>query len=1019
MSALNPPIAFTLDGRAVAAQPGETLIEVARREGVDIPHLCWTPGLAPAGNCRACVVEVDGERTLAAACCRQPTAGMKVQTASARARASQRLVLELLQSDMPAARHARDSEVDQWSARLEVGRPRFPARPAQAEPAADLSHPAIAVNLDACIQCTRCLRACRDEQANDVIGLALRGPHARIVFDMDDVLGASTCVACGECVQACPTGALSPAQDVALQPVTRQVDSLCPYCGVGCQLTYHVADSQDSFRPEPFDPAQDRPVEGLRRNSARTELTTPGRPEPGYSPVSSEPGNNPVRPEPFDLAQDRPVEGRPQELPTDRIVFVEGRPGPANEGRLCVKGRYGFDYARHPQRLTVPLIRRADAPKDASAALDPATARAWFREATWEEALDVAGRGLRTIRDRDGPKALAGFGSAKGSNEEAYLFQKLVRVGFGSNNVDHCTRLCHASSVAALLEGIGSGAVSNPVKDVAKAEVVIIIGANPVVNHPVAASFIKNAVRQGTKLILMDPRRTDLSRHAHRVLQFRPDTDVALLNALMHVIVEEGLVDADFIAARTEGYEALRDNVRAFSPEAMAPLCGIDAATIREVARLYATSRASMILWGMGISQHVHGTDNARCLIALALMTGQIGRPGTGLHPLRGQNNVQGASDAGLIPMMYPDYHRVSEASARDLVARAWGVDADRLDPDPGLTVVEVMKAALAGRLKGLVIMGENPAMSDPDADHARQALAGLEMLVVQDIFLTETACLADVVLPASAFAEKTGTFTNTDRTVQMGRQALSLPGQARQDLWILTAMAQQLGLDWSAYGATPTDCRQAAARVFDEMRSVMPSIGGITWQRLEREDAVTYPCEHEGDPGEPVVFTDHFPRPSGRARFVPADIIPADERPDAEYPLVLITGRQLEHWHTGSMTRRSAVLDAIEPDPVALVHPLQLERLGIQPGELMTVATRRGHVSLYARADEGTPEGAVFVAFCWAEAAINRLTNPALDPVAKIPEFKYCAVKVTPGGEALAEGSFGHGHVMADVAVA
>ena len=947
MSNLTPPIAFTLDGRAVAAQPGETLIEVARREGVEIPHLCWAPGLAPAGNCRACVVEVEGERTLAASCCRQPTAGMKVQTASTRARASQRLVLELLQTDMPEARHTRHNEVDEWSAKLEVGLPRFPSRPAQAEPAPDLSHPAIAVNLDACIQCTRCLRACRDEQANDVIGLALRGPHAKIVFDMDDAMGASTCVACGECVQACPTGALSPARDTALRPVTRQVDSVCPYCGVGCQLTYHVADDDKT---------------------------------------------------------------------TDRIVFVEGRNGPANSGRLCVKGRYGFDYARHPQRLTVPLIRRADAPKDATAALDPATARAWFREATWEEALDVAGRGLRTIRDRDGAKALAGFGSAKGSNEEAYLFQKLVRLGFGSNNVDHCTRLCHASSVSALLEGIGSGAVSNPVKDVALAEVVIVIGANPVVNHPVAASFIKNAVRQGTKLILMDPRRTDLSRHAHRVLPFRPDTDVALLNALMHVIVEEGLVDADFIAARTEGYEALRDNVRAFSPEAMAPVCGIAAATIREVARLYATSRASMILWGMGVSQHVHGTDNARCLIALSLMTGQIGRPGTGLHPLRGQNNVQGASDAGLIPMMYPDYHRVDEVAARELVARAWGVPAAQLDPAPGLTVVEVMKAALAGQLKGLYIMGENPAMSDPDADHARQAMAGLEMLVVQDIFLTETACLADVVLPASAFAEKTGSFTNTDRTVQMGRQALSLPGQARQDLWILTAMAQQLGLDWSAYGATPADCRQAVAHVFDEMRSVMPSIAGITWQRLQREDAVTYPCTHESDPGEPVVFTDHFPRPSGRARFVPADIIPADERPDAEYPLVLITGRQLEHWHTGSMTRRSAVLDAIEPDPVALIHPQQLERLGIQPGELMTVATRRGHVSLYARADEGTPEGAVFVAFCWAEAAINRLTNPALDPVAKIPEFKYCTVKVTRGGEAPAEGSFGHGHVMEDV---
>ena len=965
MSALNPPIAFTLDGCAVAAQPGETLIEVARREGVEIPHLCWTPGLAPAGNCRACVVEVDGERALAASCCRQPTAGMKVQTASDRARASQRLVLELLQADMPEARHTRHSEVDEWSARLEVGRPRFPSRPPQAEPAADLSHPAIAVNLDACIQCTRCLRACRDAQGNDVIGMALRGPHAKIVFDMDDAMGASTCVACGECVQACPTGALSPAKDVALQPVTKQVDSVCPYCGVGCQLTYHVA--------EDAAPASQAAV-------SEADLGSPA--------------------------------AVPQ--PIDRIVFVEGRQGPANEGRLCVKGRYGFDYARHPQRLTVPLIRRADAPKDATAALDPATARAWFREATWEEALDVAGRGLRRIRDRDGPKALAGFGSAKGSNEEAYLFQKLVRVGFGSNNVDHCTRLCHASSVAALLEGIGSGAVSNPVKDVAKAEVVIVIGANPVVNHPVAASFIKNAVRHGTKLILMDPRRTDLSRHAHRVLQFRPDTDVALLNALMHVIVEEGLVDAGFIAARTEGYEALRDNVRAFSPEAMAPVCGIDAATIREVARLYATSRASMILWGMGVSQHVHGTDNARCLIALALMTGQIGRPGTGLHPLRGQNNVQGASDAGLIPMMYPDYHRVSEPWARDLVARAWGVAPDRLDPDPGLTVVEVMKAALAGRLKGLYIMGENPAMSDPDADHARQAMAGLEMLVMQDIFLTETACLADVVLPASAFPEKAGSFTNTDRTLQLGRRAIGLPGQARQDLWCLVAMAAQLGLDWSHYGATPTDCDAAAAAVFEEMRGVMPSIAGVSWARLAREGSVTYPCHTEDEPGHPIVFTDHFPTESGRGRFVPADVLPADEQPDAAYPLVLITGRQLEHWHTGSMTRRSGVLDAIEPDPVALIHPLTLQGLGAAPGAVITIESRRGAVSLYARADDGMPEDVVFVAFCWYEAAANRLTNPALDPVAKIPELKYCAVRAHAGGAAPVVGSFGGGTVAA-----
>jgi formate dehydrogenase major subunit len=546
--------------------------------------------------------------------------------------------------------------------------------------------------------------------------------------------------------------------------------------------------------------------------------------------------------------------------------------------------------------------------------------------------------------------------------------------------------------------------------DVTKAEVVILIGANPTVNHPVAASWLKNAMRSGTKLILMDPRRSELARTAYRYLQFKPDTDVALLNAMMHVIVEENLVDAKFIADRTLGYDALVENVKGYSPELMEPICGIPAETIREVARLYATSKGSMILWGMGISQHIHGTDNARCLIALSLMTGQIGKPGSGLHPLRGQNNVQGASDAGLIPMMYPDYQRVDNAQARERFAKAWKVPLTQLDDKPGLTVVEVIKGIIAGQVKGMYIMGENPAMSDPDADHAREALAKLDMLVVQDIFLTETCYLADVILPASAFPEKTGSFTNTDRYVQMGRQALNPPGQARQDLDIIVDMARQLGLPWD-YGTGVA----AAAAVFDEMRRTMPSIGGITWERLDAEHSVTYPCEKEGDPGVPVVFTETFPTPTGKARFVPADIIPADERPDAEYPLVLITGRQLEHWHTGSMTRRSGVLDSIEPDPVASLHPLDMASLGAKPGDLVTIASRRGKVTLYARSDATSPHGAVFVPFCYYEAAINKLTNSALDPFGKIPEFKYCAVRVTLGGPKPTQVSFGGGQILAE----
>jgi formate dehydrogenase major subunit len=924
---------FQLDGRAVEAADGETILDVARREGIDVPHLCFKDGLAAAGNCRACVVEVEGERTLAASCCRAPRAGMVVHTASERALKSQRLVLELLQADLPEAAFTRDNEVDRWSRHLGLGRPRFAARE---RVAADASHPAIAVNLDACIQCTRCLRACRDEQANDVIGLAFRGEQSQIVFDLGDAMGASTCVACGECVQACPTGALAPAGGAAMAAPDRSVQSICPYCGVGCAVTYHVKD--------------------------------------------------------------------------EKIVYVEGRDGPANQGRLCVKGRYGFDYGRHPQRLTVPLIRLPGAPKDPSASTDPVVVRSWFREASWDEAMALAGGTLRRLRDQHGPRALAGFGSAKGSNEEAYLFQKLVRLGFGSNNVDHCTRLCHASSVAALLEGIGSGAVSNPVRDVEHAELAIVIGANPVVNHPVAASWIKNAVRRGTTLVVIDPRRSELARHAQHVLAFRPGTDVALLNSMLHVIVEEGLTDPAFVADRTSGFEALAEKVKAFAPELMASVTGIDAPTVRTVARAYATSRASIIFWGMGISQHVHGTDNARCLIALALATGQIGRPGTGLHPLRGQNNVQGASDAGLIPMMYPDYQRVAEPAVRARVAVAWGVPESRLDAQPGLTVVEILDAIDRRDIRGMYILGENPAMSDPDTAHARSALAALDMLVVQDLFLTETAALADVVLPASAFAEKTGSFTNTDRLVQPGRRAIALPGQARQDLWCIVELARQMGLDWSHYGATPTDCDAAAGAVFEEMRALMPSLAGISWQRLLREGAVVHPCAAEDQPGEDIVFVDRFPTADGRARFVPADVLPADEQPDAGYPLVLITGRQLEHWHTGSMTRRAGVLAALEPDPVALVHPLELARHGIEPGAVLTLASRRGAVSLYARADEGTPEGTVFVAFCWFEAAVNHLTNPALDPVAKIPELKYCAVRMAAGGAAPVAGSFGSG---------
>ncbi|MBT9506114.1 formate dehydrogenase subunit alpha [Rhodoferax sp.] len=943
-------VEFKLDSQPLQAFEGESILKAARRHGIDIPHLCYKDGYRADGNCRACVVEIKGERTLAPSCCRSVTAGMEVQASSERAVKNQKMVLEMLLSDMPDTGYkwnAKDEsqqhgELSDWAARMGVTvRPELKALRRE-QPKADVSHPAMAVNLDACIQCNRCVRACREEQVNDVIGYALRGAHSEIVFDLNDPMGDSTCVACGECVQACPTGALMPKTQMGSQVVDKKVDSVCPFCGVGCLLTYNVKDN--------------------------------------------------------------------------KIVSVDGRDGPANHNRLCVKGRFGFDYAHSPQRLTVPLIRKAGVPKNPEA-LNELNRRMseqgadWsdvFREATWDEALALSAGTLRSLRDTHGKKSLAGFGSAKGSNEEAYLFQKLVRTGFGSNNVDHCTRLCHASSVAALLEGVGSAAVSNQVNDVEHSDLIFVIGSNPTSNHPVAATWMKNVVKKGARIVVADPRGTDIGKYAWRTLQFKADTDVAMLNALIHTIIEEGLTDEEFIRKRVNNFEALRENVKGYSPEAMAPICGIAAQTLREVARAYATAKGAMILWGMGVSQHVHGTDNARCLIALATVAGQIGKPGSGLHPLRGQNNVQGASDAGLIPMMYPNYQRVTNKAAHDWFEDFWGMP---LDNQPGYTVVEIMHKALAPdsdphKVRGMYIMGENPAMSDPDLNHARHALASLEHLVVQDIFMTETAWLADVVLPATAWPEKTGTVTNTDRMVQMGLQAVDPPGQAKPDLWIIQQIAQRMGLDWHYEGEG-----SGVAAVYEEMRQAMhAAISGISWERLQRESSVTYPCLSAEDPGSPTVFLEHFDTDDGRVHLVPADIIPANERPDAQFPFVLITGRQLEHWHTGSMTRRATVLDALEPLATASLCGDDLQALGLAPGDVITVQSRRGEVAIHVRRDDGTPRGAVFIPFAYYEAAANLMTNAALDPFGKIPEFKYCAVAIRRGGVARAVSGYGVG---------
>jgi formate dehydrogenase major subunit len=955
-------VTVTIDGRETTVADGTTIYDAAKQVGIDIPVLCHNERYDPVGVCRMCVVDTGG-RAFAAACVRPCEDGMQVQTATDDVERSREVLTELLMSDQPAPEEdrkhttTRDNLLFELAEGFGVGQDTLPRGSGRGT---DLSNPVIAVDHDACILCDRCVRACDDVQGNDVIGRSGKGYATRIAFDLNDPMGKSSCVTCGECVQACPTGALTNKAigGIPIRPREEldQVESVCPYCGVGCALTYNVD----------------------RERGA--------------------------------------------------IVFAEGRDQPGSQSRLCVKGRYGWDYAASPQRLTVPLIRKESSyPKGALSAdvrgegdgyndrgragaggdrsgggprpdgrpgkdrgrkpgglVDYDEVLPHFREATWEEALDLVARRLKEIHAEGGPGAIAGFGSAKCSNEEAYLFQKLIRTGFGTNNVDHCTRLCHASSVAALFEGVGSGAVSTTYGDVVNADVVIITGSNPTANHPVASSFFKQARRRGTKIIYVDPRASTVAEHADVFVQLKPGTDVAFYNAVMHEVIRNGHIDREFIANRTSNYDALARTVAEYPPERAAQITGVDADTIREVARLWGEAGAGVVYWGMGISQHTTGTDNARCLIALCSITGNVGRPGTGLHPLRGQNNVQGASDAGLIPMFYPDYQGVDREATRLRFEQAWGT---QLDPNRGLTVTEIVKSVLEpGGVRGMYMLGENPFLSDPNINKVRKALTALDFLVVQDIFLTETAEFADVILPATSYLEKDGTYTNTDRRVQLGRKVLDAPGQARPDWEIVQDIARRVGLDWHY---------ESPSEVFDEMVELMPSYANLRWDNLGASGKLYPNADPEHSDGTIVMFDERFNTEDGLAHLVPAEWLPAKELPDAEYPMVLNTGRLLEHWHTGSMTRRSFALDAISPVAEVYMHPKDAADRGLAHGERARVRSRRGTIELLVRVSHREQPGNVFIPFHFREAAANLLTIDEIDPFGKIPEFKFCAVQV------------------------
>jgi len=978
---------LTIDGRTVTVEPGATILDAARAAGIDVPTLCWYPKLPVVGSCRICLVGVQGSPKLVPACATPVQDAMTVETESAAVRANRRSVLALLLERYPAdglgqrLDAARGdghllNEFERYLLRFDVPVPAgvaraLPLRTGDARP----GDPMIQHDMSTCILCTRCVRACADIQQVGVLDVALRGEHAEIVVGGDGDPDKAACTWCGECVRVCPTGAIY--EVLPLDRFTKRevaeaegaVRTVCPYCGVGCQIDVHVKDERI-----------------VRVTSPWIEEDTP------------------------------------------------------NIGSTCVKGRFGYDFPQHRDRLTRPLIRKSwtkregrwvhEGPTEAGRRRGPwltideegdrpkprppersvgkpltalshvprgpddvrdrvATPAAWyepFREATWEEALELTAQELTRIHAEKASDALAVFCSAKCTNEENYVLQRTFRGAFHTNNVDHCTRLCHSSSVAAMQRALNTSAASGSMREVEhEADVIFISGANVTEAHPVFGAAIKRAHARGATLIVADTRRIELAKRADIHLYLQPGTDVALYNAMLRHILKRGLHDQAFIDARTKGFADVAAAVEPYTLERAETITGVPAALIARAAETYAKGPRTSTLWAMGLTQHATGTDIVASLLNLILCTGMIGRWGAAMIPIRGQNNVQGASDVGAIPMVYTDYQPVSDPAVRAKFAAAWGVSAESLSLKPGLRVTEIVSRG--SPVRGMYIYGENPVISDPDVAHAEEWFEHLEFLAVHDLFLTETARLADVVLPGSSFAEKDGTFVNTERRIQRVRKALDPPGDARSDLEILVALSQRVGL--------PAPFPDAAA-VMREIAKVTPSWAGVTYDRLDFA-GVQYPIPDAASPGTAFLFADRFPTADGKGTLVPVEYLPPAELPTEEYPYLMNTGRQLYHWHTGTMTRRSKGLDAREPVPTAEINPEDAAAMGVRDGDTLRVTSRRNAMLIAARVSDRVKRRQVFVPFHFREAAANLLTNPALDPYAKIPEFKVCAVRVEP----------------------
>jgi formate dehydrogenase alpha subunit len=899
-------ITLTIDGKKVEVPKGTTVLEAAQSAGVYIPTLCYDPDLKPYGACRFCVVEIEGMRGLPTSCTTPATDGMVVHTETPMVNQSRRISMELIMAnhhgDCLTCSKNQNCEVQKIALYLGIEQEHFDRmRKSKELLPIDDSHPAFTRDLNKCILCAKCVRACHEITGVGAIDLAFRGNSAKVSTFGDKPMIKSICESCGECVERCPTGALMPTR---AKQATSEVKTICPYCGVGCSLYL-----------------------GIRGNE---------------------------------------------------IVSVRGdSESPVNKGGLCVKGRFGFDFINHADRLTKPLIRKEGWSKDVEV---NGNFKDIFREATWEEALDLVADNFSRIKAEHGPDSLAVLSSAKFTNEENYLVQKFARAVLGTNNVDHCARLCHASTVVAAAAAFGDGAMSNSIADFAKADVLFVIGSNTTECHPIIGRIIRQGAKsKSTKLIVADPRTIQLAKLATVHLRHKPGTDVALINAIMHVILEEGLHDEKFIEERTEGFEELAETVKRYTPEMAEKITGVPKAHIVRAARLFAGAERAAILYGMGITQHTTGTDNVKSLANLLMLTGNIGREGTGFSPLRGQNNVQGACDMGALPNVFPGYQQVANPEARQKFETAWNCT---LKDKPGLPVTEMIDAASQGKIKALFVVGENPIMSEPYTVHTKRAIQQLEFLVVQDIFPTETAILADVILPAAAFAEKDGTYTSTERRVQKLSKAVEPPGEAKPDWQIISLLADKLGYPFPY---------QSTNEINEEMTSLTPIYGGMQYDRL-KDYGLQWPCYDRSHPGTSTLHQGSFTR--GLGKFHAIEYKPPAESVSTDYPLILTTGRVLEHWHTGSMSRRTRVLHDLYPNGAVDIHPEDALKLGITEGDLVTIASERGKIETPVHVTDKTSPGLAFMAFHWKESPANVLTNAALDPIAKIPEFKISAVK-------------------------